>query len=296
MKFVVTGINGQVACALKALEQSEHQIIALGRPNLDLARPSTVFSAIREAKPDAVISSAAYTAVDKAESEPDAAFAVNRDGAQAVALVASELGVPVIHLSTDYVYDGKKLTPYVETDHTGPTSTYGISKLQGEQAVIAANPNHAILRTAWVYSPYSSNFVKTMLRLAETRDEVKVVADQIGCPTSANDIAAMVSTIAKELSSNHDPELRGVFHVAGSGEATWADFARYVFLVYEEITGRRIRVHNISTAEYPTPVHRPANSRLDCHKLEQTFGRRLPHWQQSVRAVVSTLLSEGTHA
>ncbi|RUV09947.1 dTDP-4-dehydrorhamnose reductase, partial [Mesorhizobium sp. M7A.T.Ca.TU.009.01.3.1] len=191
MRLVVTGRDGQVAASLLEAGQAAAgvEVIAIGRPQLDLARPDTVIEAIAAAKPDIVVSAAAYTAVDQAEDEPDLAFAVNAAGAGEVAQAASRLGVPVIHLSTDYVFDGTKDAAYVETDATAPRSVYGASKLAGEQAVASANPRHLILRTAWVYSPFGKNFVKTMLRLAADRDEIAVVADQWGNPTSALDIA-----------------------------------------------------------------------------------------------------------
>lgn len=289
MRLAVTGKNGQVVSAVQALANDELEIVSLGRPELDVAQPETVLKALRDAKPDVVISAAAYTAVDKAESEPDIAFAVNRDGARAVALAARDLGIPIIHLSTDYVFDGTKATPYVESDPTGPTSIYGRSKLEGEQAVAEATGDYAILRTAWVYSEYGNNFVKTMLRLSENRDEINVVSDQFGCPTSANDIAAAVVTIARKLVEDSSASLRGVFHLSGTGETNWANFAKQIFAFSEENGGKSMIVNDITTAQYPTPARRPANSRLDCSKLEAVYGIRLPNWQTSTRAVVTTL-------
>lgn len=289
MRLAVTGKNGQVVSALQALASAELEIVALGRPELDLAQPETVLTALREAKPDVVISAAAYTAVDKAESEPDIAFAVNRDGARAVAEAANDIGVPVIHLSTDYVFDGTKAAAYVETDPTGPASAYGRSKLEGEQAVSESTANHAILRTAWVYSEYGGNFVKTMLRLSEGRDEVNVVADQFGCPSSANDIAIAIVAIARRLMQDPSPHLRGIFHLSGTGETNWADFAKQIFGFSAENGGKSMIVNYITTAQYPTPARRPANSRLDCSKLEEVYGIRLPEWQTSTRAVVAAL-------
>lgn len=289
MRLAVTGKNGQVVSGLKALANDELEIVSLGRPELDLAQPGTVLKALRDAKPDVVISAAAYTAVDKAESEPDIAFAVNRDGARAVAQAASELGIPVIHLSTDYVFDGTKATPYVENDPTGPTSIYGRSKLEGEQAVAEATGDYAILRTAWVYSEYGNNFVKTMLRLSESRDEINVVADQFGCPTSANDIATAIVAIARKLLDDSSIRLRGVFHLSGTGETNWADFAKQIFAFSEKNGGKSLVVNGITTAQYPTPARRPANSRLDCSKLEEVYGIRMPGWKTSTRAVVATL-------
>lgn len=289
MRLAVTGKNGQVVSALQALAGPDLEIVALGRPELDLARPDTVFKALRDAKPDVVVSAAAYTAVDKAESEPDIAFAVNRDGAKAVARAANDIGVPVIHISTDYVFDGTKTTAYVENDPTGPASVYGRSKLEGEQAVSESTDNYAVLRTAWVYSEYGSNFVKTMLRLSESRDEINVVADQFGCPTSANDIAIAIVSIAKRLATDPSAHLRGVFHMSGTGETNWAGFAKQIFAFSAENGGKSIVVNDITTAQYPTPARRPANSRLDCCKLEEVYGIRLPEWQTSTRAVMAAL-------
>ncbi|MQB06206.1 dTDP-4-dehydrorhamnose reductase [Agrobacterium tumefaciens] len=289
MRLAVTGKNGQVVSALHALAGPGLEIVALGRPELDLARPDTVFKALREAKPDVVVSAAAYTAVDKAESEPDIAFTVNRDGAKAVARAAKDIGVPIIHISTDYVFDGTKTTAYVENDPTGPASVYGRSKLEGEQAVYESTDNYAVLRTAWVYSEYGSNFVKTMLRLSESRDEINVVADQFGCPTSANDIAIAIVSIAKRLATDPSAHLRGVFHMSGTGETNWAGFAKQIFEFSAENGGKSMIVNDITTAQYPTPARRPANSRLDCSKLEEVYGIRLPEWQTSTRAVMAAL-------
>jgi dTDP-4-dehydrorhamnose reductase len=223
MRIAVTGKSGQVTSALQALKAPDIEVIAIGRPELDLLAPSMVGETIAKLKPEIVVSSAAYTAVDKAESDEAAAFAINRDGAGAIAAAAAELSIPVIHLSTDYVFDGDKPELYVESDPVGPVSVYGRSKLEGEYAVAAANENHVILRTAWVYSTFGHNFVKTMLRLAETRDELSVVSDQLGCPTSANDIAVAIVKIAARLSKDSSPDLRGVFHLAGSAESNWAE-------------------------------------------------------------------------
>lgn len=289
MRLAVTGKNGQVVSALQALASDELEIVALGRPELDLAQPETVLKALREVKPDVVVSAAAYTAVDKAESEQDIAFVVNRDGARAVAQAASDIGIPVIHLSTDYVFDGTKDTAYVESDPTGPTSVYGRSKLEGERAVSEATDNYVVLRTAWVYSEYGNNFVKTMLRLGENRNEINVVADQLGCPTSANDIAAAVVTIARKLVEDASAPLRGVFHLSGTGETNWANFAKQIFALSAENGGKSIVVNDITTEQYPTPARRPANSRLDCSKLEEVYGIKLPSWQTSTRAVVTAL-------
>jgi len=265
-------------------------IIAVGRPELDLADPGSIRRVLSELKPNAIVSAAAYTAVDKAESEPELAFTINAKGPAALAQVAAELNIPIVHISTDYVFPGDKDGPYVETDATGPVSVYGQSKLAGEEAIAAATPNHAILRTAWVYSPYGTNFLKTMLRLAETRDRLNVVTDQHGTPTSALDVANAVIAIAVRLATDPNPDLRGVFHLAGQGEATWADFAETIFALLREKKGKAVTVGHITTDQYPTPAKRPANSRLSTEKLASTYGIILPHWKQSTQFVLDRLL------
>lgn len=293
MRIVVTGGPfGQVLeSLLEAGPASGHEIIPLGPPQLDLAGDGeSIAQAIKAARPAAVVSAAAYTAVDKAESEPDLAFAVNAKGAGAVAEAARDLGVPLVHISTDYVFDGSKESPYIEGDATGPTSVYGASKLAGEEAVLGAHGDAAILRTAWVYSPFSANFVKTMLRLASDRDEIRVVADQRGNPTSALDIASSVIRVLENLTESNDVALRGVFHMTGSGEASWAEFAEAIFAASAAVGGPSARVRPIPTSDYPTPAKRPANSRLDSSKLARVHGARLPDWRKSTETVVSRLV------
>jgi len=290
MRIAVTGKQGQVVQSLLALAPDHGaELVAVGRPDLDLADPASVLPALAAARPDVIVSAAAYTAVDKAEGEAELAHAVNAIGAGAVAEAAAALGVPVIHLSTDYVFSGDKPSPYSETDPTGPISVYGNTKLEGELRVAAAHANHVILRTAWIYSPFGANFVKTMLRLAESRDEVRVVADQRGCPTSALDIAEAVIAIAKRLSEDSSPALRGTFHLTGSGEATWAEFAREIFARSKALGGRSAAVVSIVTAEYPTPARRPANSRLSGDKLAEIYGIRLPGWKRSTDIVMQAI-------
>lgn len=293
MRLVVTGRDGQVAASLLEAGQAAAgvEVIAIGRPQLDLARPDTVIEAIAAAKPDIVVSAAAYTAVDQAEDEPDLAFAVNAVGAGKVAQAAALLGVPVIHLSTDYVFDGTKDAAYVETDATAPASVYGASKLAGEQAVAAANPRHLILRTAWVYSPFGANFVKTMLRLA-ARDEIAVVADQWGNPTSALDIADAILHAAAQL--HEGAGTSGIYHLAGAGEANWSGFARHILDTSRVLGGPWARVRDIATMDYPTKARRPANSRLSNAKFVSIFGWNAPDWPQSTEAVVRRLLAGET--
>ena len=291
MRVVVTGKTGQVVTSLiERGAAAGHEVIALGRPELDLTDPASVVRALEAAAPDVIVSAAAYTAVDKAESESDLAHAVNGAGARAVAMATKALGVPLIHISTDYVFDGTLDRPYVESDLTGPIGVYGASKLAGEQAVLAVNgDNSAVLRVAWVYSPFGANFMKTMLRLAGDRDEVSVVADQLGNPTNALDIADGIIRVAINLLSEGDPELRGVFHMTASGEGSWADFAEAIFAASAARRGPSARVKQITTADYPTLGTRPANSRLDCSLIARVHGVALPDWRGSLNSVIDRL-------
>ena len=294
MRIAVTGKSGQVVTALRERAMGA-LILPIGRPEIDLRHPRDVLPLLQSIKPDALVSAAAYTAVDKAESEPDDARAINAEAPGYLAAAASELGIPIVHLSTDYVFDGLKATPYLEIDPTGPLGVYGSTKLAGEQAVAAATDNYAILRTAWVYSPYGNNFLKTMLRLAGERTELRVVSDQIGNPTSAFDIAdAVLQVIHNLVAAPSAMKLRGIFHMTASGQASWADFAREIMASSAELGGRHADVVSISTADYPTLAHRPANSRLDSTKLSQEHQVTLPRWQQSARTVVARLVGSNT--
>ncbi len=296
MRLVVTGRDGQVATSLLEAGQGRDdvEVVAVGRPTLDLAQPDTVFDALAAVRPDIVVSAAAYTAVDQAEDEPDLAFAVNAVGAGKVGEAAARLGVPVIHLSTDYVFDGTKDGAYVETDATAPLSVYGASKLAGELAVAAANPRHLILRTAWVYSPFGRNFVKTMLRLASDRDEIAVVADQWGNPTSALDIADAILHAAAMLRDDEAFDGYGIYHLAGTGETNWSGFARHILDTSARYGGPTARVRDIATSDYPTKAKRPANSRLSTARLSAARGWVAPDWRQSAQAVVYRLLTGET--
>lgn len=291
MRLVVTGTQGQVARALSETRAPGMEIVALGRPALDLSDVASIARALREAAPDVIVNAAAYTAVDDAEKDREAAFALNEAGARAVAETAAALGAPVIQLSTDYVFDGAKSGRYLESDPVAPLGVYGASKLAGERAVAAANANHVILRCAWVYAPFGKNFVRTMLRLAETRDEVGVVADQLGGPTAAHDIAQACVQIGLNLLMRDDAALRGVFHLAPQSEATWADFAEAIFEGAAARGAKAARVKRITTADYPTPAKRPANSRLDASKLATVHGVRLPDWRQSLDRCLDRLLT-----
>lgn len=293
-RMVVTGREGQVVRSLRERGSLDgrFEVIALGRPTLDLDDPDGIGAAFQQVQPDVIISAAAYTAVDRAETDEAAAHVINAVAAGRIGAAAALLGVPVIHLSTDYVFDGEKPEPYVETDLVGPTSAYGRTKLAGERAVAEATGNHAILRTAWVYSPFGRNFLKTMLQLAESRDHINVVDDQVGNPTSALDIADGILAVAGNLLQSDAPLLRGTFHMTASGAASWADFATEIFSASARHGGPRAEVGRIPSSAYPTPARRPANSRLDCGKLERTHGVRLGEWKQATAETVERLVKD----
>lgn len=285
MKILVAGRSGQVAQSLAALSTPERTFITLGRPELDICDPASVEAAIAEHSPAAIINAAAYTAVDKAESEPDLAFAANETGPRILAAAARDVGIPIVHISTDYVFAGDKDGFYTEDDPVNPQSVYGHSKLAGERAVAEANPDHVILRTAWVFSPYGNNFLKTMLRLAGDRDTVRVVADQWGSPTYAPDIAdGLAKVLEKALGDPGDSRWRGTFHMTAEGTCTWADFAEEIFRQSAQRGGPTARVERITTAEYPTPAKRPANARLNNGKFTTGFSFKLPDWRTGVRS------------
>lgn len=292
MRIAVTGKHGQLARSLqeRAAADTGITLVCFGRPELDLSQPGSIVQALAECDADLVINAAAYTEVDKAESEADAAFAVNATGAGTVAGAAADLGLPVIQISTDYVFDGKASAPYAETSPTNPVSVYGASKLAGEAAVAAANPKHLIIRTAWVYSPFGKNFVKTMLRLAGERDTLRVVDDQTGNPTSALDLADGVLAAARAVLKPDFTDW-GVYNITGSGSTSWAGFAAHVFDESGRAGGASATIEPIPGSEFVTAAERPANSRLDCTKAETIFGYRAPDWRYSSSIVVKRLLA-----
>ncbi|EGF93594.1 dTDP-4-dehydrorhamnose reductase [Asticcacaulis biprosthecium C19] len=290
MRVLITGTEGQVDTSVKALgEQLGIEVIRIGLPDIDLSRPDSLEAPVRAASPDVIISSAAYTAVDKAESEPDLARRINGDAPGELARIAASLNVPLLHLSTDYVFPGDKDGVYDEADTPEPASVYGATKLAGERQIAANTDNFVILRTAWVYSPYGNNFVKTMLRLGKTRDEINVVADQHGCPTYAPEIARALLTVAQKIAADPDPKLRGIFHLTGTGETTWADFAETIFLESVKRGGKAVKVNPIATSDYPTPAKRPANSRLSGAKLHSIYGLQLDPWPVSLSYCMDAL-------
>lgn len=292
MRIAVTGTRGQVALALmeRARTLPHIELFTVGRPELDLARPETSWPALASLRPQLVVSAAAYTAVDRAEHEPELVYGINAIGAGAVAQAANRLGVPIIHLSTDYVFDGKKRGRYRETDTPAPLNVYGASKLAGEIAVAAATPRHLILRTSWVYSPFGANFVKTMLRLASKRKEISVVADQRGNPSSALDIADAILRVAVTMGEGAP---YGTYHLAGSGTTSWAEFARHVFFSSRARGGAWAKVLDISTAEFAVEAPRPLNTQLSTAKFASAFGWTMPNWQQSLDEVVGRIFLGG---
>ncbi|MDB5579968.1 MAG: dTDP-4-dehydrorhamnose reductase [Bradyrhizobium sp.] len=293
MRIAVTGRHGQVAQSLleraPALNVDVH---AAARPEIDLVRPAEVERALIDLAPDAIVNAAAWTAVDRAESEADLAYRINAVGAEATARAAQRLGIPIIQLSTDYVFDGSLDRAYREDDPTGPLGVYGDSKLRGERAVAAVTGNHVILRTAWVYSPFGSNFARTILALAAQRATISVVSDQLGTPTNALDLADGIIAIARNLLDRPSAtELRGVFHITGGGDTNWAGFATAILAASAAAGGPAARVMPIATSENPAAARRPANSRLDNSRLACIHGVQLPHWQQSLQGCIERLVA-----
>ncbi len=278
MKILVFGRTGQVATHLSGLAETT----CLGREAADLTDPAACAALIAETGADAIINAAAYTAVDRAEDEPDLARAVNATAPGAMARAAAARGIPFLHVSTDYVFDGSGETPRSPDAATAPLNVYGRTKLAGEAAVRAAGGPHAILRTSWVFSAHGGNFVKTMLRLSETRDTLGIVDDQIGGPTPAGDIAGALVTIARGMVEGQSG---GTYHYAGAPATSWAGFAREIFA----LAGREVTVNGIPTADYPTPAARPLNSRLDCSALTRDFGIPPADWKAALKDIVADL-------
>lgn len=294
MRIVVTGSHGQVARSLvERSAESGSEVVCIGRPALDLAKPETIERALTDLRPDVLVNAAAYTNVNKAEAESELAELINAQAPGLLAARANALGVPLIQLSTDYVFDGMKPDPYVEDDAISPLNAYGRSKANGERAVASAHPHHVILRTSWVYSPFNRNFVRTMLDLARRQSEVRVVMDQVGQPTAAADIADGILAVARNLIEGRGDGRYGTFHMAASGTASWADFATAVFAASAARGGPVARVIPIASSEYPTPARRPANSRLECAKIARVHGVSLPHWQSSLSPCVGRILEHG---
>ncbi len=294
MRVVVTGRDGQVASCLaeRSSNQTLFDITFLGRKELDLADPDGIMAALDRAHPDVVVSAAAYTAVDLAEDEPELARTVNAAGPKAIAIWCRDNGSRMIHLSTDYVFAGTGEAAHVETDPVDPRSVYGSTKLAGEVEIRDTLKDHAILRTAWLYSPFGKNFIRTILKLAETKRSINVVSDQFGNPTSALDLADAILALMTDWQAGGRSGLSQTYHLGGTGSTNWADLADFVFAVSEKAGGPYSSVNPVRTEDYPTRACRPANSRLDCSKFFADFGWRAPEWRKSVAEVVSRLIDK----
>ena len=288
MKLLVLGAAGQVGRELCRLTWPVGTaIVAIDRPGIDIAEPGAVIAALARERPDIVVNAAAYTAVDRAESEPDAAWAANCAGPANLATGCAEAHIPFIHLSTDYVYDGSKAGPYREDDPVNPLGVYGKSKEAGDRAIREVLPEHVILRTAWVYSAHGHNFVKTMLRLAAERPALRVVADQTGSPTSAADIAGAIQEIVRQIRAGNTRW--STYHFAGAGAVSWHAFAKAIFAEAAPWRGPPPSVEAITTADYPTPARRPLNSVLDCAKIGEAFGITPRPWREALAEIIREL-------
>lgn len=290
MRILVIGRTGQLASALRyrASFLDDFEFVFLGRPDFDLRDHHSTANQIRAVRPDVVINAAAYTAVDKAEQEPDLALAVNCEGAANAARATAHAGVPFVHISTDYVFDGLKAEPYFEGDPTGPLNVYGHSKLLGERAVLAENPTALVLRTSWVYSPFGKNFLKTMLRVGAERLHLRVINDQVGNPTSALDLANAILSVVPSLRFDSG----GLYHIAGSGSTSWFEFAEFIFRESQRHGGPSPQLEAIASSEYQALAVRPSNSQLDCSGFLGRFNVKLRHWTDGARETVKQCLSD----
>jgi dTDP-4-dehydrorhamnose reductase len=296
MKILVTGREGQLArsLAVRAAGRPEFELSFAGRPEFDLEQPESLAEHIRATAPQVVINAAAYTAVDKAEDEPDRARLVNAEAPGKLAEAAAGVGARFIQISTDYVFDGTGSGPYREDAPTAPIGVYGRTKCQGEAAVRAASRDHVVIRTAWVYSPFGANFVKTMIRLAGDRDRINVVADQRGNPSSALDLADGLLALCDRWVAGDKAGLGRTYHLAGTGEANWAEFAEAIFAECRANGLPFAEVSPIASADYPTRAVRPANSTLDSQAFARDAGFEMPHWRQSLAKVVKTLAEQSS--
>jgi dTDP-4-dehydrorhamnose reductase len=301
-RILLTGVIGQVGGELQRLLQPLGSIVPADLPAFDLLDTASVRKFAKECKPDWIVNPAAYTAVDKAESEPDLAYAINAEAPRVLGEVAAELGIPVIHFSTDYVFNGSGTKPWVESDHTGPLGVYGASKLAGELALARTGVAHLIFRTSWVYGSRGKNFLLTILPLAFQKEELRIVDDQYGAPTWSRDLARMVVHVMRKTSeagaqSGLSAEqavrsVQGIYHAVNQGETSWFGFAQEFLRVAAQArpAAKIARLVPISSSEYPSPAKRPANSRLDCSRLRETFGFSMPAWEESAAAVVLEVL------
>lgn len=282
MKILVTGSKGQLAKALQASLADEGTVLALGHHAMNLAEPDQIRQQIGLLRPDLIVNAAAYTAVDRAQEEAELAYAVNATGPRVLAEEAARLGVPLIHYSTDYVFDGRKPQPYSEDDLPCPLSVYGASKLAGEQAIAAVDGEHLILRTSWVYSLHGQNFLLTMQRLLQQKDSLSVVSDEIGAPTWASTIARVTAQLIRARRNGHGA-FNGLYHLTATGETSWYGFARSIAAHLQQHDCLRAEVDPIVSKNYPTAAERPLNSRLDCSRLQRDWNIHLPHWEAALQ-------------
>lgn len=283
MKVLITGCNGQVGYCLTERLKTQAEVLALDCEGLDISNREAVLNTVAVFRPNYIINAAAHTAVDRAEQEVELSYAINRDGPLYLAQAAKECGAVMLHISTDYVFDGTGEKPYQESDNTGPQGVYGQSKLAGEQTVADACPQHLILRTAWVFGEHGNNFVKAMLRLAQSRDELSIVGDQFGGPTYAGDIADALIAMLQFIELGKQPQW-GVYHFSGMPYASWFDFASAIFQAAEQhnVLIKQPQLSSIPTSAYPTPAKRPANSRLDCSKIDNQFSVKPSDWKAAL--------------
>jgi dTDP-4-dehydrorhamnose reductase len=294
--ILVTGGQGQIGLELARAAWPEELVLRFPtRDELDIGSAESIARYFEGRQFAAVINAAAYTAVDRAEEESSAAFAINAMGPALVAEVTRRAGIPLIQMSTDYVFDGSKPSPYIETDPVHPLGSYGASKLAGELAVLAGNPRSVVLRTAWVLSVHRSNFLKTMLRVGATNPQIRVVDDQVGCPTSASDIADALKTIVLRMIED-DRSPVGIFHFVNAGQASWYGLAREIFALSGAAGGPRAEVTAITSAEYPTPARRPANSRLATGKIAAEYGIEPRQWHEAVAEIIDELMEPASRA
>lgn len=289
-KILITGSKGQVgSCLVAQASDAGWTIYAVDRDELDVTNPSAVNRIVSELMPDVIINAAAHTAVDRAETDIDASYAINRDGPQHLAVAAARINAAFLHISTDYVFAGDKSERYSEIDIVNPQGVYGASKLAGEKAVIEACAKHIILRTAWVFCEHGNNFVKTMLRLASEKDQLGIVADQFGGPTYAGDIAAALLIIAEKAMNSPEAVSWGIYHFSGEPHVSWYQFAQAIFneAVNKAILNKLPVLKSLETKDYPTPAKRPANSRLDCTKILKEFEIKPSNWMQAIQNIAA---------
>lgn len=287
---MITGAYGQVGfCLTQQAKANGWDVLAIDRDKLDITDPQAVNALVKEYQPDVIINAAAHTAVDKAETEIDASYAINRDGPKYLAEAAVSVDAAILHISTDYVFSGDKDGIYSEADLVAPQGVYGASKLAGEEAVSTANPKHIILRTAWVFGEHGNNFVKTMLRLGSQRDQLGIVADQFGGPTYAGDIAAALLTMAEKAVAVPATVSWGIYHFAGEPHVNWYQFAQAIFdkAVEHKLLAKAPQLNALTTVDYPTPAKRPANSRLDCRKIFTKFGIQPSDWHKALENITA---------